>query len=66
MTKTLIDDEDFECEDDMGDNHFDSAEIVGLVSPIKLDARRRLEKMMEDKELERLLDGKYDDLFSSY
>jgi len=60
MAKTLIDDDDFECEDDMGDNDFDSAEIVEPVSPIKLDARRRLEQIMEDKALERLISGRYD------
>ena len=66
MAKRLIDDEDFECEDDMGDNDFDSAEIVELVSPIKLDARRRLEQIMEDKALDRLINGRYDGFFSSY
>jgi len=66
MAKKLIEDEDFDCEDDISDNDIDSAEMVEFVSPIKLDARRRLEKIMEDKELERLIDGKYDDFFSSY
>lgn len=62
MAKKIIEDEDLECEGD----DFDAIEITEVISPIKLDARRRLEKIIEDKELERLIDGEYDDFFSSY
>lgn len=45
------------------DDKFETSEIVEIISIINLDARRRLERLMEDKELERLINSKYDDLF---
>ena len=62
MAKKVKNDEDFDSEDDMNDD-LDIIETVDSLSTINLDARRRLEKLMEDRELERLIDSKYDDLF---
>ena len=57
------DDSDFDnIDDDLPDEfeqfRFNQDEAIGQV-----DARRRLEKLREEKELERLLDSRYDDFY---
>jgi len=63
MAKKVKKYEDIDNEGDVNDDGFETIEIFEVISTINLDARRRLEKLMEDKELERLIDSKYDDLF---
>jgi len=62
MAKNVKKDEDFECDDDMVDE-FEDIDIDVTVSNSNFDVRRRLEQLREEKELERLINGKYDDLF---
>ena len=59
MAKKVLNDESFDSEYDMTDDGFEIIEIEDVISTIKLDARRRLEIIMEDKELERLTDSSY-------
>ena len=62
MSKKVKKDEDYDNQGDMNDD-FEPIDIVDATATINLDARRRLEKLMEDKELARLINSKYDDLF---
>jgi len=62
MTKKVKKDEDFECDDGMIDE-FEDIDIDEAISSSNFDVRRRLEQLREEKELERLINGKYDDLF---
>jgi len=61
--KVIDDNDDFDnIDDDLPDEfeqyRFDQDEAIGQV-----DARRRLEKLREEKELKRLLDSRYDDFY---
>ena len=61
--KKVIADDDFDdIEDELPEEfnpfRFNDNESIGYI-----DARRRLEKLKEEKELERLLDSRYDDYY---
>ena len=62
MAKKLSDEDDFEDDGEILDN-IDDVEFKLSESGSHSDARRRLEQLKEEKELERLINGKYDDLF---
>jgi len=62
MAKKVKKNEDFDSDDDMVDELEDIG-IDEVISSSNFDVRRRLEQLREEKELERLINGKYDDLF---
>lgn len=64
MAKKVIKEDDaFESNNDMADDDFDVIEMNEVISTINLDARRRLEQIMEDRELKRLTDDSFDYYF---
>ena len=62
MAKKVKKDEDFDSDDGMVDE-FEDIGIDEALSSSNFDVRRRLEQLREEKELERLINGKYDDMF---
>jgi len=61
MSKKVKTDEDFESDDVLIGDFEDIDEVLSVSH---FDARRRLEQIKGDKELDRLINGnKYDDLF---
>ena len=57
--KVIVDDDiDDELPEEFNHFRFNENESIGYI-----DARRRLEKLKEEKELERLLDSRYDDYY---
>ena len=63
MAKKVVKEDAFESNNDMTDDDFDVIEINEVISTINLDARRRLEQIMEDRELKRLTDDSFDYYF---
>ena len=60
MAKKVKNDDGFTSEAEMNDDDdFEAIDIIDSRLIINLDARRRLEQFMEDKALERLIDGGY-------
>lgn len=59
MATKDINDDDFDSDMEMLDDFEDIDEALSINF---VDARRRLEQLREDRELERLINGGYDDL----
>jgi len=63
MARKVVKDEDFESDYDLIDDGIAVIEMDEIISTINLDARRRLEIIMENKELERMSDGGFNYYF---
>ncbi|MCW8935606.1 MAG: hypothetical protein OQK98_12845 [Gammaproteobacteria bacterium] len=63
MAKKVIKEDAFESNNYMTDDDFEVIEINEVISTINLDARRRLEQIMEERELKRLTDDSFNYYF---